>query len=145
MSSSNRSNRAATPHPDALADVSTPSRSRTMLILTIPTVFMSLAACVLAGEAEIFVHDETDSYNPDIPVATISVHSRIGCSLQCSYLGWCSCKEVRYFANGTCLMYREPGRVETDTPPPEVTTSSEPEDGPVVYRRSPPPSTCPGL
>ena len=137
---SDRASRAVTPHTDSLADASTPSRSQTMLPLTIPTICMSLVAGALAGKAEIFVR-EGGSY-PDAPNVTVSAHSQIACSLRCTALGECGCQGFSYLTNGTCLLYQDVGLKKTKT---QSTGSKPTPDRPAFFRRPASPSECPGL
>ena len=126
--------RAVTPHTDSLADASTPSRSRTMLPLTISTICMSLVAGALAAKADIFVREGV-SY-PDTSNVTVSAHSQIACSLRCTALGRCGCQGFSYLTNGTCLLYQDVGLKKTPSAEGDLTSAQ-----PTIYRR---PSACPG-
>ena len=137
---SDRASRAVTPHSDSLADASTPSRSQTMLPLTIPTICMSLVAGALAGKAEIFVREE--GLYLDSPNVTVSAHSEIACSLRCTALGECGCQGFSYLTNGTCLLYQDVGLKEAEVLPPEGNITT---DKPALFRRPASPSECPGL
>ena len=140
-SSSGRASRAFTPHSDSLADASTPSRSQTMLPLTISTICMSLVAGALAGKADKFVR-EGGSY-PDAPNVTVSAHSEIACSLRCTALGECGCQGFSYLINGTCLLYQDVELKDAEVLPPEGKPTP---DKPAFFRRpSAPPSDCSGL
>ena len=139
---SDRASRAVTPHPDSLADASTPSRSQTMLPLTVSTICMSLVAGTLAGKAEVFVRDEGP--RSDAPNVTVSAPSRIACSLRCMALDQSRCQGFSYLTNGTCLLYQEVGLNTAVVP---TVKSGTAPDKPATYRRLTPPqlSTCPGL
>ena len=140
VNSSDQASRAVTPHGEPLADASTPSRSQTMLPLTISTICMSLVAGALAGKAEVFVREVGSPSNaPDV---TVSAPSRITCSLRCTALGKGQCQGFRFLTNGTCLLYKNASLDTTGTPSPEGDTGS---DRPAIYRRPAPPSDSPGL
>ena len=145
VNSSDQANRAVTPHGEPLADASTPSRSQTMMSLTITTICMSLAVATLAEKAEVFVRD--GGWYPDTSDLTVSAHSVTACSFNCVAQKEWRCGGFRYFTDRSCLLYKETilgTMTGGGAPSAEGNTGS---DQPVIYRRRQPApaSACPGL
>ena len=126
-SPSDRASRAVTPPSDLLADASTPSRSQTMLPLTIPAICMSLVAGILADESHIFVRNGGSPSST--PNATVSAHSQVACSINCVAQKEWRCGGFTYLTNGSCLLHQDTGSTTSETaPPPYSMTAPDEED-----------------